>query len=101
MSNEATEEEKKEFEKLAKSASNHFIALVVLIGLASLTFLFPGKSSSLVTLGLSVLIFLTCASSIRLQSFSQCPRCEARMRKREGSCSSCGVMRQLPTSQEK
>ena len=91
LSSVPTVEEKKRLEKLFKSKKIHFILLVVLIFVASLTFLFPGKFSSIGILALGVTIFFVGLSSLNLQHFQRCPRCAGRMMRGSLACSSCGL----------
>jgi cell division protein FtsW (lipid II flippase) len=53
-----TAEERKELEKVSRARHIHFILLVVLICIASLTFLFPDNISPLVIVLIGVGIFL-------------------------------------------
>lgn len=86
-----TAKERKELEKVSKAKHIHFIILVVLICIASLTFLFPNDTSSLAIVVLSVSIFLIALSSMRLQHFQRCPRCSTRMSRGLSACADCGL----------
>ncbi len=91
MNKVPTTSEKHVLEKVARSKQIHFILLVILICLASLTFLFPNETSPLVILFLGVCIILVGISSMRLQYFQECPRCATRMVKGQPACANCGL----------
>ena len=91
MSTVPTDLEKKQLDKRSKSRHAHFILLVILICVASLTFLVPDDVAPLMTVGIGVLICLVALSSIHLQYFRKCPRCEARNGRTRGVCVRCGL----------
>jgi hypothetical protein len=91
MSTVPTEDEQAQLDKITKARSVHFVLLAVLIGLASITFLFPQGVAPLATVGFGVLICLVCISSIKLQYFRKCPRCKTRIARNQGSCLRCDL----------
>jgi len=84
-------EEREELEKVSRLKKIHFILLVVFIGIASLTFLFPDDISPLAILALGITIIFVGLSSMRLQHFQRCPRCTGRRTKGQSACSECGL----------
>ncbi len=90
MTNLPTAHERKQLEKLPRAKHIHYILLVILIGVASLTFLFPNVSPLLlVVMGLG--ICCVSISAMSLQYFQRCPRCNARMTRGQSSCAGCGL----------
>jgi hypothetical protein len=90
MSTLPTAKEKQQLEKISRAKHIHFVILVVLICIASLTFLFPNTSPLvIVVVGLSI-----CGvgvSSMSLQYFRRCPRCDTRMSRGQAVCAACGL----------
>lgn len=86
-----TAEERRKLDKVSRAKHIHFILLVVLICIASLTFLFPNDISSLAAVVLSVSIVLVGLSSMSLQHFQRCPRCSTRMSRGQSACAGCGL----------
>ena len=91
MSTIPTAKERMELEKVSRAKHIHFIVLVVLICIASITFLFPNDTSPLVIVFVGTSICLIGASSMRLQYFQRCPRCSGRMSRRAAVCAGCGL----------
>jgi hypothetical protein len=85
-----TAEEKKELDKLPKAKNIHFVLLVVLICIASLTFLVP-DASPLLMVFIGACIFCVSVSAMILQYFARCPRCNARRSKGHAVCTACGL----------
>jgi hypothetical protein len=91
LSTEPTEKEGKELNKLSKRGYFHFFLLVILIFVASLTFFMPEDTAALAVVAVGVLICLTAASTVKLQYFQRCPRCDVRMSRVQSACASCGL----------
>ena len=87
----ATDSERKELDKMSKARHLHFIFLVILICVASITFLVPDDVALRMTVGVGILICLVGVSSIKLQYLQKCPRCEVRIVRSQGSCVRCGL----------
>ena len=87
----ATDSERKALGKMSKARHLHFIFLVILICVASITFLVPDDVALKMTIGVGILICLVGVSSIKLQYLQKCPRCEARIVRSQGSCAHCGL----------
>ena len=90
MSTLPTAEERRELEKLPKAKNVHFVLLMVLICIASLTFLFPNVSPLVVNL-ITISIFCVSVSAMILQYFARCPRCRARRSRGSAVCTGCGL----------
>ena len=86
-----TGSERQQLERRSKTKHVHFVLLVILICLASVTFLVPDEVAPMMTVGVGVLICLVAISSVNLQYFQKCPRCEARNARTQGSCLRCGL----------
>jgi hypothetical protein len=86
-----TKSESKVLERRSKAKHVHFVLLVILICLASVTFLVPDDVAPLMTVGVGALICLVAMSSVNLQYFQKCPRCEAKNARTQGSCLRCGL----------
>lgn len=86
-----TESESRILEKLSKAGYFHFALLVLLIFIASLV-LFASKDGAPIQVAvLGGLICLTGISTINLQYFQKCPRCNTRMSRVHAACGSCGL----------
>lgn len=95
-----TETERAELAKRSRAATAHFTLLVVLICLASFTFLFPDGVAPWVTLVLGILILVVGASTLRLQHFQKCPRCEVRISRTQRACVNCDLEYSVTVSSE-
>jgi hypothetical protein len=91
LSTAPTDREQKELAKMSKARHTHFILLVILICVASITFLVPDEVAPLMTVGVGVLICMVGISAFMLQYFRKCPRCEARITRNQGACVGCGL----------
>ena len=91
MSTVPTDLEKRQLDKKSKAKHAHFILLVILICVASITFLVPDEVAPLMTVGVGVLICLVGISAFMLQYFRKCPRCQARITRNQGACVRCGL----------
>jgi len=91
MSDIPTEEEQAELDKMAKAGSAHFVLLVVLIGLGGITFLLPEDIAPLAIVGVAILLTIAGVSTVNLQHFQRCPRCNIRISRTQGSCAQCGL----------
>lgn len=90
MSTLPTVEEKKQLENISRAKHVHFVLLVILICIASLTFLFPNVSPLVVVL-VGVSICGLGVSSMSLQYFRRCPRCNIRISRGKAICAGCGL----------
>jgi hypothetical protein len=91
LSTVPTAEERKELEKLPRAKHIHFILLVVLICIASLTFLFPDDIAPLAIVVVGASICLVGLSAMSLQYFQRCPRCNIGMSRGRAFCAGCGL----------
>lgn len=90
MSTLPTAREKEALEKFTRAKHIHFVLLVVLICIASLTFLFPNVSP-LIILFVGISICCVGVSAMRLQYFRRCPRCNIGMPRGHAICAGCGL----------
>ena len=90
MSTLPTAREKQALEKFSRAKHIHFVLLVVLICIASLTFLFPNVSPLLIVF-VGISICCVGVSAMRLQYFRRCPRCSTAMSRLDVSCAACGL----------
>lgn len=86
-----TEEEKKKLKKLSRAGYFHFALLVVLIFFASLILFVPGTFAPVATMAIGACICIVAVSTINLQYFQRCPRCDTRMSRVQSACASCGL----------
>jgi hypothetical protein len=91
LSTVPTAKERKELEKLPRAKHIHFILLVVLIGIASLTFLFPDDIAPLARVLVGASICFVGVSTMSLQYFQRCPHCSIRMSRGRAVCAECGL----------
>ncbi|MFT6955092.1 MAG: protein-S-isoprenylcysteine O-methyltransferase Ste14 [Halieaceae bacterium] len=91
MSTAPTDREQKKLGKMSKARHTHFILLVILICLASITFLVPEEVAPVMTVGVGVLICMVGISAFMLQYFRKCPRCKDRITRNQGACVGCGL----------
>jgi len=91
LSTVPSEEEKKQLKKLSRAGYFHFLLLVVLIFVASVLLHIPDNAAPLPLVIVGILICLTAVSTINLQYFQRCPRCDIRMSRVQGACASCGL----------
>ena len=96
MSTAPTVKERKQLDKVSRAKLIHFILLVALICIASLTFLFPNDITPAAVVIIGVSIILVGLSSMRLQYFQPCPRCSTRMSQKRSTCATCGLEYHLP-----
>lgn len=90
MSTAPTAEEKQELDRVLRAKHRHFVLLVVLICIASLTFLFPSVSP-LVVVFVGMGICGVGVSAMSIQYFQRCPRCSLRMTRGRTVCADCGL----------
>ncbi len=86
-----TEDEREKLRKVSRAANTHYVALVILIGLASLTFLAPDNAPAMASVILGLLIIGVGASSMRIKHFQKCPRCQSRKPHGQAACTQCGL----------
>jgi protein-S-isoprenylcysteine O-methyltransferase Ste14 len=91
VSTAPTEGERQILEKMARARHAHFVLLVILICLASISFLVPEDLAPFLVVGGGVLIILVGLSSMKLQYFQKCPRCSVRAARTRGYCAHCGL----------
>jgi hypothetical protein len=96
-----TEEEKAKLDKMTRLGTTHYTLLVVLICLASITFLVPEDIAPVAMLVIGCLILLVGASTFKLQYFQKCPRCQARIVRGRTSCGQCGLEYNVSPSKER